>query len=690
MRSRWFHKPEIHKSHSGTKRAAWLELFYDVIFAASFVQLGTGLAEDPTFKSVLTFIIVFASLWFTWLGYTIFSNRFNVDDFLHRIMVFAQIVAIAGMSIFAPQIIREQPMTFCLFYSASQLIVALLYFRSYKQTNENQEFSRYWGLVFFSGAVIWFTSAFLPEPWAYALWILSIVAYLIAPLTSKSKSMTERWPLDVAHFSERVGLLTLIVMGESFIKIMANLTHASSDGRIFAQAVFILLLMFTLWWIYFDDIAGSVIRRTKYSINLWLFGHLPLQGAIVALGLGVQNATNLALDQPAPFTDRWLLCISLATVFASVALIDAATDRKQAELADGVRVKMRLASSVLLLLLAPASRGMTSATLLALISVIAAAQVLFDMFMAPFDFGISLISRDISEIARERALANQPAPKIRLGDAVRKGTPSELRNDLYSFFLDGSWSKFFAVFVAVYLLGNVFFAGIYMIDPDSIGGSRLNSFADAFYFSAQTMATIGYGVLHPKNDFSNMVVVIEAAVSLAGTALVTGLMVAKSSRPTAKLVFSKPILITKMDGKLTLLFRVGNTRGKDIASAEMTLSLLTDWVSPEGQHMRRMNDLKLVRRRSPFFNLSWLVMHEIDDESPLKALIRDDNTLDSRALGFVSVLTGHESTYGQTVYARHIYPIENVVFNQYFVDVMSELPDGRLMIDYAKFHDIKA
>ena len=693
MRSRLFHRPELHTAHSKHgKRVGWLELFYDLIFVAAFIQLGNGLSASPTIETAGVFAIVFTSLWFAWTGYTFFSNRFNIDDFLHRWLVFAQMITIAGMAAFAKPLLDGDSTPFVLFYSAAQFIVALFYARTWAQATEGRDNSRYWGSVFLIGGLLWIGSIFTPPAFSHALWALSIVGYLAAPFSRASRTMMELNPYDIEHLTERYGLLTIIVLGEAFVKVLTGLS-SEPNGELFLQSVFTLLITFTLWWLYFDDIASSKIRQRKFSFNFWLYGHLPLHAAIVAAGVGIQKATHFNLTEIAPAPYRWLLCASLSLAFFSVGIIDWATERTEAQLNDRMRVAVRLSSSALLMVLGPASQGMGSALLISLICVICLAQVAFDMLMAPFEetkYSAGEI-RNTSDVVRER-MANKTAPPPRprgnLAATVRKGTPSDMRTDLYSFFLEASWPAFLSTVVILYLLSNVFFAGLFMLEPGAIENARPDSFADSFFFSIQTMATIGYGKLNPGNSFGNCVVVIEAVFSLSVTALVTGLMVAKASRPVARVVFSKVAVVNSMNGKPYLMFRVGNTKGSDIISAEMTMTMLRDEISAEGEHVRRMYDMQFTRGRSPFFSLTWLLMHEINESSPLKSLV-STGQLDRNIISFICVLAGHEATFGQTVYARHTFAPEDIRINAHFEDVISQLPDGRLMVDYSKIHDIR-
>jgi inward rectifier potassium channel len=321
---------------------------------------------------------------------------------------------------------------------------------------------------------------------------------------------------------------------------------------------------------------------------------------------------------------------------------------------------------------------------LVLVAAINVGQVVFDMMMAPLEHSehMEREAKTTAEIARgrEQGIKNQRRRRD-ITEAVIKGAPASLRRDLYFYFMEGSWTRVFVAFAFLFVLGNVFFAALYALEPGAVTGG--SSFADAFFFSVQTMGTIGYGVLSPATPLANAIVTAQSALSLIGLAIVTGLVFAKASRPRASVLFSNVLVTTTLRGKRILMLRVGNARGNEVVDASLSLTVLKDEISPEGHHLRRLHDLKLVRPRTPMFTLTWTVMHEIDDDSPLSGADLDDP---EQNLMFVATLMGHDGTYNQTIYARRMYYAESIRGDHHFVDVLHQLADGRMMVDYDKFH----
>lgn len=273
------------------------------------------------------------------------------------------------------------------------------------------------------------------------------------------------------------------------------------------------------------------------------------------------------------------------------------------------------------------------------------------------------------------------------GDPVRVGFPFTPLTDFYFVLLRGSWAAVLTIFCCGFLLTNLVFAGLYFAGGDCIEGARPGSFADAFYFSVQTIATIGYGALTPKTDYANVLVTIEATVGLLGTALSTGIIFAKFARPRANVRFTDKVLISPYDGKRSLYFRVANIRGNDVSEASVSVAVLKSHVSAEGHSLRRLHELELVRARTPMFRLSWLIIHVIDEASPLSGMELDDLFAD-RTMIVVS-LRGMDMTFAQTVSARHIYLPQDVAYDHHFEDIVRTLADGRIEFDYTKFHETR-
>jgi inward rectifier potassium channel len=696
MRNRWFHAPRFHTARDGEKAVSWLELFYDLVFVAAIIQLGNILSDQVAAQGtvggpMVLFASLFIPLWVAWTGYSFFANRFTLDDTPHRLLVFLKMFAMGAMAISATDVVvhgdhRLFAMSFCLV----QGIVALMYLRAWKQADEGRRYARYWGLVFFIGALLWFVSIWVPPPWAYVMWGLGVATVLLAPVSKQSRQLAEQFPLDMEHLGERYGLLTIIVLGESFVKVLSYL--ATPDTLVSAPYLFkaaaSLFITCSIWWIYFDDVAGAHLKKGRANWIVWFFGHLPLALAVTAVGVAVKKFVTFDFAHPPVGAYQTFLAVSIALVFFSVAIIDSVTERRDAQLSDGARVNMRFGSAVLILVLGLILGVMTAGLFIAIITVVCLGQIVFDIMMQPHTGVDEAFEQAIPVAQRARQIGGDDTRRRRRrfnpAEVLRRGTPSELKRDLYFFFMEGSWSRLLFSLGFVFLLLNTFFAGLYLLDPAAIAGQE-QTFASAFSFSVQTLSTIGYGVLNPATPYANIIVGVQAAVGIFFYALVTGLLFAKASRPQASVLFSRPMILARRNGKPTLMFRVGNARGNEVVEATINVSVLREEISREGQHLRKMYDLELERSRSPFFSLSWLVMHEIDQDSPLADI--DFSQADDDIALFAVTLEGHDATYGQTTFASYNYVPGDIRVGHRFVDVISEAEDGRLLIDFTRFHD---
>ncbi len=288
------------------------------------------------------------------------------------------------------------------------------------------------------------------------------------------------------------------------------------------------------------------------------------------------------------------------------------------------------------------------------------------------------------KLARRRPRRNT----LRFGDreVVRIGVPGQFRGDGFHKLMRASWPVFVIVFSGYYLLLNALFGLLYYVDLAGIENARPGSYSDAFMFSVQTIATIGFGHLAPKSTYVNCLVVIESIVALLGLSLWSGLAFARFSRPSAYLMFSTVAVIANDNGVPTLMFRVANGRGNRIVDASVSVTMLRDDINAEGVEWRRQIDLKLVRARSAVFALTWTVQHRIDASSPLAEfdqLVRED-----REPQLVVSLIGIDDTFGQPVHAMQTYDAAHILKGKRFADISSSRPDGKAVIDFTRFNDV--
>ena len=268
--------------------------------------------------------------------------------------------------------------------------------------------------------------------------------------------------------------------------------------------------------------------------------------------------------------------------------------------------------------------------------------------------------------------------------AVVKGQDRSRWTDVYHAVLRAPWWLFFIGLAAFFGTINVVFALLYLSDPNALAHVRHGNFWDAFLFSVQTIGSINYTVFVPQTVYANIIVSIEAFFGILTIALFTGIILARFSRPYARVVFSKYAIIAPFDGVPTLMFRTANQRGNQILDAAITLSVARQQTSKEGVSMRRFDELKPVRERTSLFALSWTVMHRIDESSPLFGLTPD--TFYDNQLEIIALLNGMDETLADRIYARHSYTPDEILWDRRFVDVIS-VQNGQRIVDLTRFHD---
>jgi inward rectifier potassium channel len=271
--------------------------------------------------------------------------------------------------------------------------------------------------------------------------------------------------------------------------------------------------------------------------------------------------------------------------------------------------------------------------------------------------------------------------------AIVKGQDYSRFTDFYHGVLTVSWPLFFLELLAAFIAVNLIFATLYVGDPGGIANARPGSFTDAFFFSVQTLGTLGYGVMAPKTLWANLLVTVESFSGILTIALFTGIIFARFSRPQARVIFSKVAVVTTFDGVPTLMFRAANQRGNSILDAEVHVSLASQYTTREGVNIRRFQELKLVRPRNPLFALSWTIMHALEETSPMYGLGLAEML--ERDMELVVMLSGTDETINDRIYARNSYMAEEILWHRRFVDVLSITPSGQRMVDLHHFHDTR-
>ncbi|TMA94090.1 MAG: ATP-sensitive inward rectifier potassium channel 10 [Deltaproteobacteria bacterium] len=258
-------------------------------------------------------------------------------------------------------------------------------------------------------------------------------------------------------------------------------------------------------------------------------------------------------------------------------------------------------------------------------------------------------------------------------------------SDVYHHVLRAPWWLDLLALSGLFLLLNLVFAFAYLA-VGGVEGARPGSLADHFFFSVQTMGTIGYGVMHPLSLGAEALVTAEVVVGVSLVALASGMLFAKFSVPRARMQFAEWATISPFDGVPTLMFRLGNERASQIIEATVRVVMVRTERTAEGVTYYRLRDLKLERDHSPAISRSWNLLHRIDDSSPLHGATPETFARDQVEL--MVTVVGIDETSAQSLHARHTYLDEQVRWGARHADMVSELPDGSLQLDMREFHRV--
>jgi inward rectifier potassium channel len=285
---------------------------------------------------------------------------------------------------------------------------------------------------------------------------------------------------------------------------------------------------------------------------------------------------------------------------------------------------------------------------------------------------------------RNSRIRSERAVRFRLGSAEFKlqGISRFDPRDPYYLAVALTWPQFLAVLLALYLSVNVIFAALFWLVPGSVANARPGNFADDFFFSIQTIATVGYGQMYPASLYGHVVATLEIICGLAFTAILTGLTFVRFSRPRAKLIFAANPVVATHNGKPTLMVRIGNGRATALTDGAAKLNIFLYEATVTGKPLRRAQELLLERAHIPIFPVLWTLMHVLDERSPLHGYDAEQ-AIGSDARVFVT-LEARDPTLATTVHAARFYAPEDIRFGMRYTDAVTMAEDGALVADLTK------
>jgi low temperature requirement protein LtrA len=385
----------LHVPGHEDRKPTWLELFYDLIYVAAIIQLGNLLAADASLAGAAMFAFLFVAVWWSWTGMMFYFNRFVADDPLQRTLLFAQMFAIAAMAVSVSQAFGAGSAAFALAYFAVRAILVLLYVRAHRAIADARPLIGRYVAGFGLAALVWLASAFVPPPYRFGLWALGLALEFYVPLSAGSRRLQYLLPPDGHHFAERYGLFTIIVLGESFIKVVGGLADVglTLDGLALSGLGFVVVA--SVWWLYFDNTHGAALRTTPAARYVWIYGHLPLTIGITGIGVGLKKLTLVPLGEPAADAVRWVFGGAVVLCLVAFAALDALKVGRPRRRVVG-EVAVRLAGAAIVLALVVFGAELSVLVFAALIAGVGA------FLVAAVERGNAVAS---GEVATDRAAA---------------------------------------------------------------------------------------------------------------------------------------------------------------------------------------------------------------------------------------------------------------------------------------------
>jgi low temperature requirement protein LtrA len=294
-RRRWLRPPRLRtlEADQGERHATWLELFFDLVFVISIAEVVHTLEDYRSLADFLGTAGLFVAVWWAWVGYTVYADRFDTDDILHRVLVLTGMLAVIAMALSVHDALHGGSTQFALTFVAVRGIVLLLNARARRHAAAARPLLNLFLTAFSIGASLWLVSLLLPEPWRYVLWGVALVVELSAPWLGRRQIV--KAPIHASHLVERFGLFTLIVLGESVISVAQGAANVNWTAGTLTAAVAGFVAVASLWWLYFDRIDDGGVRSVLRGL-VWNYAHLPLLAGLVSVAVGTEYAVREAAD----------------------------------------------------------------------------------------------------------------------------------------------------------------------------------------------------------------------------------------------------------------------------------------------------------------------------------------------------------------------------------------------------------
>jgi low temperature requirement protein LtrA len=363
-------RPPTLRTGDRERTSSWLELFFDLVFVIAVTQLGVALAADLSVHGFLRAAVLFVPVWWAWVGFTNYADRFDSDDVFFRLVVLGAMLGMLVVAVVIPSTFGGGlSATFALAYAAVRCLLIVLYLRARRHVPAARSLCDVTISVFVIGTSFWLVSVVVAEPVRFALWGLALLIEGSTPWLAR-RAMAGV-PYHAEHLPERYGLFTLIVLGESLVAVVTGVHTANWQPASVVTAGLGFAGTAALWWLYFDGVDRAAVRRNLLSRNVFIYSHAAIAAGLVVSSVGVKEAASHAAAGALPDGARWALVAGPAVVLLGLAAIRLAAGRH-----DRMVAVQCGAAALLVLLGLLTGRAPVAGTAGAVVAVLAVAVVL--------------------------------------------------------------------------------------------------------------------------------------------------------------------------------------------------------------------------------------------------------------------------------------------------------------------------
>jgi len=364
------------ESEAAEHKVTWLELFYDLVFVVAVAQLGQRLFVNHGWTGSLGYVGLFIPLWYAWAQFTFYADRYDTNDLGQRLLAVAQMMSITLMAAAISGDKADSMAGFAAAYVLARVVLVVMYARAYRSVPVTRRLVGGYLRGFSLGGTIWLVSIWVPSPARFIVWAVGMVVDLGTPYVIRKEQA--KVPLDVAHLPERFGLFTILVLGEPIAAVVTGLAHFDWESTPTTAAMLAVASASALWWLYFENAEGKVVRRRAdqmkaWKPTVWIFSHLPLAVALTATGIGFEF-----LVSQQPDVGRWIVSLGVAATMLSMACILVATDRGEDE-RDRRQALVRVAAAAIALLIGVIGGAWSANWLLVAFTLLLGAQIAIDL-----------------------------------------------------------------------------------------------------------------------------------------------------------------------------------------------------------------------------------------------------------------------------------------------------------------------